>query len=130
MNDLLHSSKKREHSFSILKSSFSSDTRQSMKRRIKTERRTEIYSQMRMNSRDILNTASSWPYGWPMAPIHHCLIGESKGEKELFLVKRPGLSLIYFWAVSSIFSVPKTPEKDGSLHHYNLQKVALLRNKE
>ena len=36
--------KKRKHSFSILKALFSSDTRQSMKRRITTERWAEIYT--------------------------------------------------------------------------------------
>ena len=39
--------KKRKHSFHILKVLFSSDTRQSMKRRITTESRAEIYTRCR-----------------------------------------------------------------------------------
>ena len=38
---------------------------------------------MRMDSRDIMNTASSWPYGWPMGTYSPCLIEESKGENGL-----------------------------------------------
>ena len=37
ITELPYSSKKREHPLSLLKSFFSSDTRQSMKRRIKSE---------------------------------------------------------------------------------------------
>ena len=48
IDGLHYSTKKREHSFSILKA-FSFDTLQSMKRRITTERWTEIYSQMRVH---------------------------------------------------------------------------------
>ena len=72
--------KKREHSLSILKA-YSSDTRQSMKRRIKTERWTEIYSQIRMDSCDIMNTVSSWPCGWPLGtyyPLFNWRVQERK----------------------------------------------------
>ena len=44
LNIFHYSTKKRKHSFHIMKVLFSSDTRQSMKRRITTERRAEIYT--------------------------------------------------------------------------------------
>ena len=55
-----------------------------MKRRIKTERWAEIYSQVQMDSRDIMNVVGHMVDQW--APIHRCLIEESKGEYELFLL--------------------------------------------
>ena len=66
-----------------------------MKRRITTERWTEIYSQMRMDSRDIMNTASSWPYGWPIGTYSPLFNWRVLGRKwTLFVYIRPGFEFL------------------------------------
>ena len=77
---------------------FSSDTRQSVKRRITTERWTEIYSQMQIHV--IWWTMRLFgPMIGQFAPIHHCLLEESKWENEPFLFTQDWvLSLYVKWS--------------------------------
>ena len=66
---------------------------------------------MWIDSCDMINITSSWPYGDQWAPIHYCLIEESKGENELFLftqdlVKLRVVSLCHLIVCHAIYKFP------------------------
>ena len=82
---LFYSTKNAGTFFKHTEEPFSSDTRQSMKCLITTERWTEIYSQMRVLVIWWIKRIFGPMIGQFLASIHHCLLEEPKWENELFL---------------------------------------------
>ena len=57
-----------------------------MKHRITVKSWTEICNQMRIDSRDRMNTASDWLHGWPIGTYSVLLVEECKRENEHFVL--------------------------------------------